>query len=107
MTIGVQDRRQFREEGYLVIPELIDGEDLKELDVMVNRLLDGELQPEIPYRGYLPDHFYTFWEPGRKDRTDLPRRQRIRFMASMCYHHPYFRALARNRAIHDVFAGLF
>lgn len=34
-------RERFLEQGYLVVPGLIAGEVLKELDRMANRLLDG------------------------------------------------------------------
>ena len=107
MKIGHEQRRAFLDEGYVVTPNLVGDADLAELDRMANRLLDGELKPEIPYGDHLPDHFYTFWEPGMQDRTDLPRRERIRLMASMCRHHPYFRALVRHPAIYEVLAGLF
>ncbi len=101
------DRDQFLDQGYAVVPSLFQGVELAELGRMADLLLDGELKPEIPYRGYLPDHFYTFWEPRFKDRDDLPRRQRVRLMSNMCWHHPYFRALSRHPAIRAVVAGLF
>ena len=107
MKVDRDQRRAFLEEGYVVAPGLLDGEGLAELDRMADRLLDGQLTPEIPYGDYLPDHFYTFWEPGMKDRADLPRRERIRLMAGMCHHHAYFRALVRHPAIYQVLAGLF
>ncbi len=74
---------------------------------MTDRLLDGELQPELAYRGWTPDHLYTFWEPGMEDRTDLPRRDRVRLMANMYHHHPYFRALGSHPAIHGVVASIY
>src|SRR5690606_25404535 len=100
-------REQYLEQGYVVVPRLLEGADLRELDEMANRLLDGALRPELDYQGYLPDHIYTFWEPGLKDRDDLPRRQRVRLMSNMCYHHPYFRRLARHPAIRSVVADLY
>ena len=62
-AIDSQRRKHFQEEGYLIIRRLISGSDLLDLDLMIDRLLDGELKPVTAYEGWLPDHFYTFWEP--------------------------------------------
>jgi len=107
MNINSQHCKQFEQEGYLIIRRLITGNDLVELDRMVDCLLDGELKPETDYKGWLPDHFYTFWEPEMKDRTDKPRRDRVRLMSNMYHHHPYFRAIGSHPAIYEVISSLF
>jgi ectoine hydroxylase-related dioxygenase (phytanoyl-CoA dioxygenase family) len=107
MPIDSQQQEHFEQNGYLVVRNLIAGDDLAEFDRMIDRLLDGELAPEIAYEGWLPDHFYTFWEPEMKDREDLPRRDRIRLMSNMFHHHPYFKKIGGCAAIHDVAASLF
>ena len=95
MQIGSRRRQAYRQEGYLVVRRLISGDEFREFDRMTDRLLDGDLQPELAYQGWTPDHFYTFWEPGMEDRTDLPRRDR-RLMANMYHHYPYLRALGSH-----------
>jgi len=107
MTTHSPQRVQFESEGYLVVRGLIGDDDLRELDQMVDRLIDGELKPVVAYKDWLPDHFYTFWEPGMEGRTDLPRRDRIRLMSNMYQHHPYFKAMGSHRAIYDVISLLY
>ncbi|MAE63643.1 MAG: hypothetical protein CMJ18_05175 [Phycisphaeraceae bacterium] len=107
MDTGTAQRNAFVKDGYVVVPDLIGPEALAELDRMADRLLDGELKPQLPYEGHVPDHFYTFWEPAAEGRSDLPRRDRVRLMANMCRHHPYFRALVRHPAIYRVLSCLF
>ena len=100
-------KSQWKELGYVVVPDLFSPGELQELSEMTDQLLDGKLKPELPYKGEVPDEFYTFWEPGLKERDDLPRRDRVRLMSRMYYHHPYFRRLAAQPAIYDVLAELF
>jgi hypothetical protein len=107
VNLDTHHQQTFREQGFLVFPRLLSGTDLDDLDRMANRLIDGELKPEIPYEGNTPPDFYTYWEPGMKERTELPRRRRIRQLAFMCYHHPYFRDFVRHRAIYAIVAELF
>jgi len=106
-TVDSQQRQHFEREGYLTIRRLISQSDLLELARMVDRLVDGELNPETAYKGWLPDHFYTFWEPDMEERTELPRRARIRLMANMYHHHPYFRAIGGHQAIYEVISSLY
>ena len=78
-------KHAFQQDGFVVFPKLLAGDDLAELDAMCDAVLDGKLAPVTPFEGWLPDHFYTFWEPGLQDRDDLPRRQRVRLMSNMPY----------------------
>jgi phytanoyl-CoA hydroxylase len=107
MAINSQQQKHFYQEGYIIIRRLISGNDLSKLDQMINLLLDGDLKPTTEYEGWLPDEFYTFWEPEMKDRTELPRRNRIRLMSNMYHHHPYFKAFGGHPAIYDVISSLF
>jgi len=100
-------KTQWSESGYVIVPDLLSEIELRELSAMADQLLDGELKPELPYKGQVPDEFYTFWEPGLKERNDLPRRERVRLMSRMVYHHPYFRRFAAHPAIYDVLAEFF
>ena len=40
---------------------LLTGSDLESLEALTQSLIDGTLQPESDYKGFRPDHFYTFW----------------------------------------------
>ncbi len=102
-----QQRKQYLEDGYVIVRGLISGKDLAELDRMVDRLLDGALQPETAYQGWQPAAFYTFWEPDMQNRADLPRRERVRLMSNMSHHHPYFRDFGCQLAIYKVVSSLF
>ena len=99
-------KHAFQQDGFVVFPKLLAGDDLAELDAMCDAVLDGKLAPVTPFEGWLPDHFYTFWEPGLQDRDDLPRRQRVRLMSNMCRHHPYFHAIVRHPRIVTALQGL-
>jgi len=98
---------QYEQEGYVIVHDLLPEKEFQKLDEMIDRLLDGEIKPETSYDGELPEEFYTFWEPNLKDRTDLPRRQRIRLMSWMAYHHSYFWKLVSHPAIVEVVAEIW
>ena len=100
-------KRQFDDRGYVVLPDLMTGAELAELSEMSDRLLDGQLKPDLAYNGETPDDFYTFWEPGMKERQDLPRRLRVRLMSWMCYHHSWFWEFACRPAIAGTMSELF
>ena len=100
-------KRQFDEQGYVVLADLMTGSELAELSDMSDRLLDGQLKPDLAYNGETTDDFYTFWEPGMKERHDLPRRLRVRLMSWMCYHHTWFWEFACRPAIAGTMSELF
>lgn len=106
-TTSTPRQRLYREQGYIIVENLLPPADFQRLDEMIDRLLDGELKPAVPYQDKLPESFYTFWEPGLKDRVDLPRRQRVRLMSWMGFHHPYFWQVNSHPAIVSVVAELF
>ena len=107
VAISSQQREAFKQDGYLVVRRLISGNDLSVLDRMIDGLLDGELKPVTAYEGWLPDHFYTFWEPEMEHRAELPRRNRVRLMSNMCKHHPYFSSIGGHPEIYNVISSLF
>ena len=100
-------RNEFEKQGYIVVPNLLKPHELAELSRMADRLLDGELKPDLAYDSDLPADFYTFWEPSMKERGDLPRRMRVRLMSWMCYHHSWFWDFARHPSIAGLISDLF
>ena len=107
MPLDSKKQNYFKREGYLIVRGLLSGHELLKLDQMIDSLVDGKLKPVTAYEDWLPDHFYTFWEPQMKDRTELPRRNRIRLMSNMFHHHPYFRSIGSHPVIHDVISSLY
>lgn len=101
-----QQKHQFESRGFLVIPDFLSESELRELDRNVDDLLDGRLKPEMADQGDVPDEFYTLWEPGKQDQP-LPRRERVRLMSYMSFHHPYFRQFACHPAIYEVLSTLY
>lgn len=91
----------------MVVKRLLSGNDLRSLERLTQKLIDGTLKPQTEYKGWLPEQFYTFWEPGMEDRTDLPRRERVRLMSNMYHHHPAWRAIGQHPAIIDVVKQIF
>src|SRR5688572_26513658 len=102
-----QQKQQYEADGYLVIPQLLSGAEMEELSTIADKLLDGELKPDLPYNGKIADDFVVDFERDLGDRTDLPRRERVRLISWMCLHHSYFRQLAGHPAIYDVVASLY
>jgi ectoine hydroxylase-related dioxygenase (phytanoyl-CoA dioxygenase family) len=105
--VTAEQQRQYREQGYVVVPDLITDAELAGIRAMVERLIDGELKPELTYNGNVAEDFAITWEVGLEERNDLPRRDRIRNVSWMCLHHPYFLWLGGHPAIYEVAAGLF
>ena len=93
--------------AFSIARDIVECADLQDQSEMVDRLFDGELEPEWDYNGKRPEEFYTFWEPAVKDRADLPRRERVRLMSWMCYYHPYFWEFACHPGICGVATSLF
>lgn len=109
MLAALSDSRRafFESSGYLIVRDLVAGEELQALDQLADATLDGEIKPVDAYKGWQPPMFYTFWEPGFEHRSDLPRRERVRSMSNMCHHHPAWRKAAQSPAICEVVASLY
>lgn len=100
-------RNEFEKQGFVIRNNLVAGEAFARLNHMCDQLLDGKLRPDLPYNGSLPEDFYTFWEPGMKERADIPRRLRVRLMSYMSYYHSWFWDFAQSPEICDVMRELF
>jgi ectoine hydroxylase-related dioxygenase (phytanoyl-CoA dioxygenase family) len=98
---------QYEKDGYLIVPNLFSPEEMQELSRVADKLLDGELKPDLPYKGKVADDFVVDFERELRDRNALPRRERVRLISWMCLHHSYFRHLAGHPAIYDVVASLY
>eukprot|EP01043_Picozoa_sp_COSAG02_P040927 COSAG02_NODE_3351_length_6887_cov_19.626547_2_plen_310_part_00 len=106
-TVSCEQHWLYRSRGYIVIKGLIPKEELRELSQNVDRILDGELRPSLPWRGTLPQQFRVSWEPGLQAREDLERRARIRFVFGMARHDPFFRNFNRSPTLCGIMASLF
>jgi len=106
MTITNDQFQTYERQGYIIVEDLIPSAELAALSAMTHRLLDGGLKPEMAYDGKIPAEFYTFWEPGLEDREEIPRRDRIRLMSRMAFHHPYFWKFACHPNIYAVISAL-
>lgn len=102
--INLQD---WEEKGYIIVRGLLPAVEIDELSTMINKVLDGELKPELAVNGVVPEEFGVGWEPGLVDRTDLPRRERVRLVSWLYHQHPYFKKLLAHPAIFDVASQLF
>lgn len=101
------DLKDWDENGYVVVRGLLSKPEISELSAMIDRLLDGELKPDLARDGSTPDEFGVNWEPNLKDRDDLPRRERVRLVSWLYQQHSYFKKFAAHPAIYDVAAKLF
>lgn len=102
--INLQD---WQDNGYVIVRGLLNPAEMEELSTNINKMLDGELKPDLPMDGVVPEGFGMGWEPGLADRTDLPRRERVRLVSWLYYQHSYFKKSAAHPAIYDVVAKLF
>ena len=100
-------REIFLRDGYLVVPRLLSGSELLELDRMVYRLLDGDLKPDREWKGNVLEDFHARFEPGMEERDDIPRRDRIRTASGLFHYSSYFNTLGRSAAITSVLSSLF
>ncbi|MBI3923646.1 MAG: phytanoyl-CoA dioxygenase family protein [Armatimonadetes bacterium] len=101
-----QQKQFFDENGYLVVKDLLDPDDLVELRSMADKVLDGELRPEGRDGTSPREDFMIQWEPGVKDEPCLPRRQKIRVVFHLCHTHPSFWKHATRSEILDVVENL-
>lgn len=103
-----QQRGLYASRGYIVVAGLISHDELVGLSRNIDSILDGNLRPSLPWRGNQPpEHFPLAWEPGKNDREDIPRRDRIRFIFGMARHDPFFRAFNRSSKLCGMMASLF
>ncbi len=96
----------FEENGYLVVENLISSEQLAELRRMIDKVLDGDVKPELPQGAQPDDDFQIQWEPSVKDTPDLPRREKIRVVFHLCHTNSFFWEHATRPEILDVVENL-
>src|SRR5688572_20852655 len=102
-----EQSQQWRRDGYIVVHELLPPDEFAELERAIGGVLDGTLRPERPGKdGVVPDDFSVTWEPDAKDRTDLPRRQRLRLISWLAPHHAYFHRFAAHPRIYEPVSAL-
>jgi phytanoyl-CoA hydroxylase len=99
MSVSPEHKRFFDENGYVVIPNLLNQEQLDELRQMVDRVLDGGIKP-VSDEG--SDDFELQLEPGMADNPHILRRDKIRVAFHLCHTHPYFWMHATRPEILDV-----
>jgi phytanoyl-CoA hydroxylase len=99
---------QWQRDGYVIVRDLLPRDEFAELERAIDGVLDGQLRPERPGKdGVVPEDFSVTWEPETKDRTDLPRRQRVRLISWLAPHHGYFHRLAAHPRIYEMVSELF
>ncbi len=103
-----QAKTFFDQNGYVVIPDLLNRAQLSELTLMLDRVLDGEIKPELPEpdTGVLRDDFAIQWEPGLENDASVARRDKARCVFHLCHTHPFFQQHATRSEILDVVEAL-
>jgi ectoine hydroxylase-related dioxygenase (phytanoyl-CoA dioxygenase family) len=86
-------RQEYEKNGFVIVPDVFDESSLLELSEMVNKVLDGEIKPDLDSE---KSEFQTQWEPAIKDEPDVPRREKIRVVFHMTHSHSFFRNLATS-----------
>lgn len=103
MSISKHEKQFFDVKGYLVIPDLVSREQLKELRDMVDRVMDGKLVPE---RNGVQGDFHLQLEPAIKDDPAIPRKDKIRVAFHLCHCHSFFWDHVTRPEILDVVESL-
>lgn len=103
MRLSAEQVKQFDENGYLVVPDLLTPHQLDELKQMVDAVLDGTIQPE-PGKGL--DDFELQYEPAAIGSAVIPRRDQVLVAFHLCHSHPFFWDHATRPEIVDVVESL-
>jgi phytanoyl-CoA hydroxylase len=93
----------FDRNGYLVVEDIISQPQLEELRGMIDKVLDGELKPELDES---IDDFTIQYEPEVKDDPSVPRRDKVRVVFHLCHTHPFFWNHATRPELLDVVENL-
>lgn len=98
----------FKENGYVVVPDIISSEQLEELRAMVDAVLNGAIRPELqePDGSTPSDDFMIQWEPAIADDPSVARRDKVRVAFHLCHTHPYFRQHATRPELVDMARAL-
>jgi ectoine hydroxylase-related dioxygenase (phytanoyl-CoA dioxygenase family) len=83
----------FKENGYVVVPDIIAPQQLNELRAMTDKVLDGSIRPDLaePDSGVTRDDFAIPWEPAIENDLAIPRRDKVRVAFHLCHTHTFFR----------------
>jgi ectoine hydroxylase-related dioxygenase (phytanoyl-CoA dioxygenase family) len=103
-----QIQADFKQNGYVVVPDILSATQLDEARAMVDRVLDGSIKPEINRpNGESPlEDFQIQWEPTIADDASIARRDKVRVAFHLCHTHPFFRMHATRPEIADVVRAL-
>lgn len=101
-----QRKRFFNDNGYLMLPRVLDARQLAELRAMVDGVLDGTVKPQRPNFAGSLDDFDIQWEPDKRNDLSLPRRERVRVVFHMTHTHEFFWRHAMRPEIVDVVGDL-
>ncbi|MCC6445946.1 MAG: phytanoyl-CoA dioxygenase family protein [Armatimonadetes bacterium] len=94
MPTPAQQKAFFEENGYLIVEDILNAEQLEELRRRVDIALEGK-EPQF-------GDFEIQWEPYARERPDLPRAQKIRVMFHLCHRDPFFWSHAVRPEILDI-----
>lgn len=107
--IGPVDQKAFfQANGFLVVPQILSPAQMQEMRAMVDKMLDGEIRPEInePGSATPQDDFQLQLEPSVADDPTVPRRDKIRVAFHLCHTHPFFRMHATRPEILSIIENL-
>jgi ectoine hydroxylase-related dioxygenase (phytanoyl-CoA dioxygenase family) len=103
MITRADQRACFVNNGFVVIPDVLDPKQLSELRSTVDEVMNGTIRPD---RDPDASDFQIQWEPGVKDDPNLARRDKIRVIFHMCHAHSFFWQLATNARVLDAVENL-
>jgi len=103
MHISMKQKAFFAENGFLVVPDLLNAEQLAELRLMVDRVLAGEIKPD---HGDGLNDFELQMEPALISNPEIPRSEKIRVAFHLCHTHSYFWSHVTRPEILNVVADL-
>jgi ectoine hydroxylase-related dioxygenase (phytanoyl-CoA dioxygenase family) len=93
----------FDDNGFVVIPDVLNASELAELRKNIDAAMDGTIKPD---RQPGLDDFHIQWEPSVKDKPDVARRDKIRVMFHLSHTHSYFWELATSKTMLDLVENL-
>lgn len=103
MRNPAQQRECFDENGFVVVPDVLDQTQLAELRSMVDKALDGTISSDCDPNAA---DFHIQWEPTVQDDPNVARRDKIRVLFHLCHTHSYFWKLATSAAVLDAVENL-
>jgi phytanoyl-CoA hydroxylase len=102
-TTRPEQRACFEQNGFVVIPDVLNPAQLAELRSMVDKAMDSTIQPD---RDPNAADFQIQWEPTVKDNRNVARRDKIRVIFHLTHTHSWFWKLATRPAMLDAVENL-